>query len=473
MKRIFITFLSVIFFSSFHVMAQPAWLRSGNNVFLGNNIWRVGIGTSTPTDKLHVNTDTAGQNGLRVQIAGLTKLLVHNNGGLALGLNTTPPSNGLYVNGNVGIGTTSPDNKLHVFKGSAGAITGNVNSPLTVENSTHNYIDVLAPSASERGILFGDNLNASDGGIIYVGSTNSLQFRANGNVTRMTLSSIGDLDITGDLDVAGSDVSFGSVETLSDAGANTISSNSNFIPSVNGTRSVGTTSNAWLEVHALNYFTPTPLGNIEKLSYGVHEIMQLRPVSFSDDQNPGVKRLGLIAKEVQQVLPETVRDWQYSEDESKGTLSKVATAKAALEYDAFIPVLIKAMQEQQQTIKNQAEEISAFKDRLAKLEALNNVSSNNNSSIHATTISKETRASLEQNVPNPFNQLTTIRYTIPAGSNSQLSVYDQSGKLVKTLKVTESGVSQINAYELSTGTYTYNLLVNGKLVESKKMIIVK
>src|ERR1700733_5280630 len=57
--------------------------------------------------------------------------------------------------GFVGIGTASPENTLHVFKGSAGAVTGYVNAPLIVENSTSSYINILAPDIDETGILFG------------------------------------------------------------------------------------------------------------------------------------------------------------------------------------------------------------------------------------------------------------------------------------------------------------------------------
>ena len=102
-----------------------------------------------------------------------------------------------YFKSSVGIGTTSPDNTLHVLKGSAGVVTGNVNAPLVVENSTNCYLNLLAPDASERGVLFGDPLNNSDGGIIYNGSSasNGLQFRTNGNFTRMTIASDGGVGI--------------------------------------------------------------------------------------------------------------------------------------------------------------------------------------------------------------------------------------------------------------------------------------
>ncbi|NHZ85241.1 MAG: hypothetical protein GWP19_05100 [Planctomycetia bacterium] len=80
---------------------------SGVNAFAGyfngrgyfrNN---VGIGEKDPSDKLHVNSDS-GQNALRVQVDGATKLRVFSNGGTAIGANyQSTPSNGLYVHGDI------------------------------------------------------------------------------------------------------------------------------------------------------------------------------------------------------------------------------------------------------------------------------------------------------------------------------------------------------------------------------------
>ena len=136
----------------------------------------------------------------------------------------------------------------------------------------------------------------------------------------------------------------------------------------------------------------------------------------------------------------------------------------SVNYVGLIPILTKAMQEQQQTI-------TALEERIAKLEAAltkaGSIIQNN------AVAGKFPGAKLEQNTPNPFNQSTTIRYKIPAGANAQITLYDQSGKLMKTLKASDNGVSQINANTLSPGTYTYALSINGKLIESKQMMIVK
>lgn len=99
--------------------------------------------------------------------------------------------------GKVGIGTTSPENMLHIFKGSAGVVAASANSPLVVESSGNCYAQFLTPDTYERGVFFGDNVNSFDAGIVYnnLALTDGLQFRTNGNVTRMSIDASGKVGI--------------------------------------------------------------------------------------------------------------------------------------------------------------------------------------------------------------------------------------------------------------------------------------
>jgi hypothetical protein len=444
-----------------------------NGLYVSGN---AGIGTNVPNSKLHVNAALAGQNGLRVQIAGLTKLFVANGGGTSIGSSATPPVNGLYVAGRLGVGTSVPERKLHVFNGSAGAVVANVNAPLVVENSTHSYINVLAPAASERGILFGDPGNAQDGGIVYIGSNNSMHFRTNGNVTRMTLSSTGNLDITGGT------LSFGSVETFADAGSNTISANSTFIPTIDNFFDLGSPTKRWDEVWAtdgtINTSDERDKTNIKDLEYGIKEIMKIRSTRFSwKDREGSGQKLGLIAQELQKVLPEVVRDWQYSINEETGAREKVPAARMGVLYADIIPVLIKGMQEQQTQIEakdNKISELQSHVDQLqTKYDQLYNLLLKKGLLSGSEITSATTKGFLQSNTPNPFNDKTTIRYGLSPGSKGQINVYSASGSLVKTLVANESGQSVLSADGLQSGTYTYSLVADGKIVGSKKMVVIK
>jgi len=108
------------------------------------------------------------------------------------------PVDALFVDnaGNVGIGTTQPDNTLHVMKGSAGAVSGHVHSALVVENNISTYVSILSPATGTRGILFGEPGNSSDGGILYnSGGSDGFRFRTNGGVNRMSIDGAGNVGI--------------------------------------------------------------------------------------------------------------------------------------------------------------------------------------------------------------------------------------------------------------------------------------
>jgi hypothetical protein len=57
-----------------------------------------------------------------------------------------------------------------------------------------------------------------------------------------------------------------------------------------------------------------------------------------------------------------------------------------------------------------------------------------------------TRFALHQNIPNPFNPVTRIRYDVPAsGGTVSLAIYDVSGRLVRSLidRAVEPGVRSV------------------------------
>lgn len=78
------------------------------------------------------------------------------------------------------------------------------------------------------------------------------------------------------------------------------------------------------------------------------------------------------------------------------------------------------------------------------------------------------------NYPNPFNNATTITYSLSAKSNVKLSVYDITGKEVSTLvnQTQQQGTYNVNfnAANLPSGMYYYKLTTNDKM-ESGKMVI--
>ena len=81
---------------------------------------------------------------------------------------------------------------------------------------------------------------------------------------------------------------------------------------------------------------------------------------------------------------------------------------------------------------------------------------------------------LSQNYPNPFSQITTIKYCIAYKTKVRLEVIDPEGETIKILidEEKESGSYEVefNTCGLPEGVYTYQLQA-GNYLENKKMIL--
>ena len=89
-------------------------------------------------------------------------------------------SNVSFLGGSqVGIGTASPDNELHLTDGSAGSVSANSNTQFTIESSGHAGIQFLSPSSNNNIIYFGDVNDNDVGYIAYQHGSNVLNFVVN------------------------------------------------------------------------------------------------------------------------------------------------------------------------------------------------------------------------------------------------------------------------------------------------------
>lgn len=206
--------------------------------------------------------------------------------------------------------------------------------------------------------------------------------------------------------------------------------------------------------------------NIKPVDRILDKIMLLKPslYNFKKEYNkmnlPNGEQIGFIAQDLEKVFPQLVKNIIDQQPE-KGK----QTEYKGVNYIGLIPLLAKAIQEQQ-------EEITALKQEVKNLSA-NAAVTDKTSAVKTITISD---AALSQNVPNPFSASTSIQYNIPVHfKTAQLVIADAAGTVVKqvTINTAGKGTINVNAYNLSSGTYTYSLLVDGSTVESKKMILGK
>jgi len=211
----------------------------------------------------------------------------------------------------------------------------------------------------------------------------------------------------------------------------------------------------------------------------LEKIIQLKPVSYQMKRNK-TKRdiIGLIAQEVQPLFPEIITEISNKEEGGENLIG--------IAYNRLPPILIAGMQEQQVIIDElrstndelrstneiQQTEIDDLKTRLTKIEAL--LQGNTVDQRLSTENLTLTDARLEQNHPNPFTESTLIRYFIPEGiKKAELQITNAAGKVLKEVPITNRGAGQTNieAQSLNTGSYFYTLILNGKALATKQMIL--
>ena len=171
-------------------------------------------------------------------------------------------------------------------------------------------------------------------------------------------------------------------------------------------------------------------------------------------------KLGFIAQEVQEFFPDLVKE------DDLGYL--------AVDYSGLIPVIVEAMREQQNMIDAQNVRIAGLEAQLAALGG--GVVPPTKSTPTEGTKNSATEASLYQNVPNPFNQQTEIRFFLPEQTRSAaIYIYDMQGKQIKNIPISQRGDSKviISASELQAGTYLYSLIADQKEIGTLKMILTR
>jgi hypothetical protein len=188
-------------------------------------------------------------------------------------------------------------------------------------------------------------------------------------------------------------------------------------------------------------------------------------VKYSMNLAKGLQ-FGLIAQELELVLPQFTR--QFVQPETKDSLGNIINPQVnftGISYEPLISLLIAGYKEQQLQI-----------DSLINAIAAGNQPKMANPSAIEVTLSNQNKIILNQNDPNPFAENTTINYFIPDNVNdAQLLFYDNSGTILKTVAIKEKGQGSILIYgsNLSSGVYTYTLLADGKVMETKRMVKVK
>ncbi|MBI5030243.1 MAG: tail fiber domain-containing protein [Chloroflexi bacterium] len=340
-------------------------------------------------------------------------LLQHEGGNVGIG--TTNPANKLSVNGGadfsngtVGIGTTTPftasvfdPSPLQVVANSPKATVATKRALAITTNDTTNpfALDIrlngAATLANRSAYIQTTDFNLNDGGNILlqpsignvgIGITNPVDARlVIQTPTGTNAFSITDGNLKLFSRLNASNAEFGTLtnhDLIFTTGGFTSmqidAAAGNMFPTGDGISSLGKSTNRWTAVFAQNGTIQTSDARLKKsvvnLNYGLNQVMQLRPVTFQwKDSSDARTHLGLIAQEVEKIIPEVI---ERSDDPA---------ALLGMNYAGLVPVLIKAVQEQQTTLAYNDAKIKSLQIDNESLNARLTALEQRMNSVDATT----------------------------------------------------------------------------------------
>lgn len=171
-------------------------------------------------------------------------------------------------------------------------------------------------------------------------------------------------------------------------------------------------------------------------------------VNIVEDQYYQKNHFTLSADDLEKVFPDLVYE---KADGTKG-----------INYMEMIPLLVQSINE----LNTKIAQLS--KDDVKQTRSAFSDDEDGFSSLASKNI-------LYQNTPNPFKEQTTIRFSLADDvTSAAICIFDMSGKMLKKLPVSSGETSvTVNGWELGEGMFLYSLLVNGREIDTKKMIITK
>ena len=235
--------------------------------------------------------------------------------------------------------------------------------------------------------------------------------------------------------------------------------------------------------------------NIEKMANARDIIRQLNPVKYeyrddlyfpkTSEKSDPVKmnfskgqQIGFLAQELQKQIPQAVMD------RGDGYL--------AVNYNDLFGVVVQGMKEQDSDIVNLNTKIDSISkqnislvsiiesltSRLSALEQAMKMTSGNTSITNGSSINASSKqAYMEQNSPNPFSENTLVKYFIPENINTaKVAVIssDNAHEIVSfTINQKGSGNLIISGNTLTPGNYILQLIVDGMVVDTKKMLLIR
>jgi hypothetical protein len=244
-------------------------------------------------------------------------------------------------------------------------------------------------------------------------------------------------------------------------------------PSVFYVYAGGSTWNSWVYCNHVFYSSDSTLKkNIYRIPNALGQLKKLNGYNFHYKSDvlidKGVEKgktivsdtfmhAGFLAQEIQRIAPYAV--------------TELKNGKLGVDYIQMVPFLLEGIKELDAKNNNLSDQLNLLQSRFNKLAESIDTSGGN-----YKLVSNKTNSPLDfilyQNSPNPFNHQTSISYTLKGTySSANIYIFDLQGSLKKSYTLNGSGSLTVKGNELNPGMYLYSLVVDGKEIDTKRMIL--
>ena len=457
-------------------------IMNGTERFRINTNGNIGIGTTTPSTNFEINSSVSNVSGLKFTQLTSSSTTASNNGKTlsidATGniILTTAGGNGggdWSLTGNAGtidgtnfIGTT--DNKpfnIRVNNLKSGRIDPILrNAFFGNEAATNTTTGTDNTGIGSRGVLDQNTTGSSN---TAVGSfALSLNTTAGNNTALGTNTSPTNTFISSSTAIgAGALVNLTSKIRLGNTTTTTVETQLNYSTVSDGRFKYNISESDVKGLEFINLLRPVVYNFDTKkfqefLTQNMPESMRRKYFENQDfNTSSSIRQTGFIAQEVEKAAHTVGYNFNAVH------VPEAKDDNYSLAYSEFVVPLVKAVQElskQNEELKKEMNELKALIKANSNIEGFIKISESN-----AT-------AQLFQNIPNPFNQSTIIKYSIPStAKRAMINIISSGGTKMKEFDLkSKAGHSiEISGGQLSPGAYIYSLIVDDVLIDSKQMIL--
>jgi hypothetical protein len=200
--------------------------------------------------------------------------------------------------------------------------------------------------------------------------------------------------------------------------------------------------------------------HVMPLPYGIEEVLRMQPYRYIEKLPNGerVQSIGLMAQELGEIIPEAVRPPSKS------------CEYWAIDYSRLVPVLITALQYQQRQLAELQQQLDDLRQQRMR-------DSDGRRYAEPSPGINAVDALLGQNIPNPHDGTTAIPCYVPSGvSRAELVITDASGRIVRIIAVSTRDAwtsVTLDMNDFATGSYEYRLLLDGRVVASRTMQLIR